>query len=84
MAKQTGGIAGIFTDEGKVLKAASRCREMGFTKFDAVTPYPVHGMEEAIGIKRSSIPYVTFCGALLGCATGYIICAWTSAVVQTA
>ncbi|MBX2989295.1 MAG: DUF3341 domain-containing protein [Bdellovibrionaceae bacterium] len=78
--KATGGLAAIFHDEKQILQAATRCREMGLSKFDAVTPYPVHGMEEAIGIKRSAIPYVTFVGALIGCSVGLFITVWCSAV----
>ncbi len=74
-----GGFAGIFNDEHKTVEAAQKCREMGMTKFDAITPYPVHGMEEAVGIKRSVIPYVTFVGALVGMATGLFITIGTSA-----
>jgi len=68
MAKKIGigGMAGIFSEEHKVINAARRVRESGFIKFDAITPYPVHGMEEACGIKRSGIPYVTFAAACLG------------------
>lgn len=68
MAKKIaiGGMAGIFLDEHKVVEAARKVRESGFTKFDAITPYPVHGMEEACGIKRSGIPYVTFAAGCLG------------------
>lgn len=79
MAKAVGGIAGIFVDEHKTVEAARKVREMGFTKFDAITPYPVHGMEEAMGIKRSVIPYVTFVGGLVGCASAYALTVWTSA-----
>lgn len=73
------GIAGIFVDEHKTVAAANRCREMGFKKFDAITPYPVHGMEEAVGIKRSMIPWVTFFGGLFGCGIGLALTIWVSA-----
>lgn len=68
MAKKTaiGGMAGIFLEEHKTVKAARKVRELGFTKYDAITPYPVHGMEEACGIKRSGIPYITFAAGCLG------------------
>lgn len=79
MGKAQPGIAGIFEDEHKVVEAAHKIREMGFTKFDAITPYPVHGMEEAVGIKRSVLPYVAFLGGLTGCALGLFITIWTSA-----
>jgi hypothetical protein len=79
MGKKIGGIAGIFEHEKTVLAAASKCREMGLTHFDAVTPYPVHGMEEAIGIKRSVLPWATFIGGLCGMAFGLWFTIWTSA-----
>lgn len=81
MAQKTiGGIAGIWMDEHKVVAAARKTREAGFVKFDAITPYPVHGMEEACDIKRSSIPYVTFIAALVGGSSGLLLTWWTSAV----
>lgn len=80
MAKRVSGIAGIWSDEHKVVAAAHKCRESGLTKFDAITPYPVHGMEKAIGIKRSSIPYVTFVAGAIGLISGLLLTWWTSAV----
>lgn len=74
-----GGIAGIFDDEHKTVKAATRVRELGFKKFDAITPYPVHGMEEAVGVKRSVIPWVTFTGGMVGLCVGLFITIWISA-----
>ena len=75
-----GGIAGIWTDEAAVIKAAAKTRESGYTKFDAITPYPVHGMEEACGIKRSWIPYVTMVMGTVGLLGGLWLTWWTSAV----
>ncbi len=79
MAKRIGGIAGIWTEEHLVLEAARKTRASGCTKFDAITPYPVHGMEEAVGVKRSTIPYVTFVAALVGLSSGLALTIWTSA-----
>ncbi|MFP5519225.1 MAG: DUF3341 domain-containing protein [Bdellovibrionia bacterium] len=75
-----GGIAGIFEHEHQVLEAARKAREMGFTKFEAISPYPIHGMEEACGIKRSWIPYVTFVAGSIGLISGLLLTWWTSAV----
>ena len=68
--KTLGGMAGIFLDEASILKAAHKVRESGFIKFDAISPYPIHGMEEACGIKRSGIPYVTFIAGVVGMLAG--------------
>lgn len=78
MAKYTKGIAGIWEDEGSILKAARKTREAGFTKFDAISPYPIHGMEEACEIKRSWLPYVTFVAGCVGLSAGFLLTWWTS------
>jgi len=80
MAKRESGIAGIWSDDQKILIAANKMRLAGYTKFDAITPFPVHGMEEAVGIKRSMIPWVTFFAGILGCASGLYLQYWISAV----
>lgn len=80
MAQYTKGIAGIWDDEYLILKAARKTREAGFTKFEAISAYPIHGMEEACGIKRSWIPYVTFIAGLIGLVCGLLLTWWTSAV----
>jgi hypothetical protein len=78
--KRLGGYAGIWLDEHKVVEAARRVHGLGFTKFDAISPYPIHGMEEACGIKRSPIPYVTFGAGLVGLLSALALTWWTSAV----
>ena len=82
MAKQlySPGIAAIFDHEHEVVLAAQKTREAGFKNFEAISPYPIHGMEEACGIQRSWIPYVTFVTALAGLAFGLWFTWWTSAV----
>jgi hypothetical protein len=80
MGNSSGGIAGIFTEESKVLAAANRVREKGFRKFDAISPYPIHGMEEALGFRRSFIPYITFVGGIVGGSLGLYFQYWTSTI----
>lgn len=75
-----GGMAAIFNSEQKTLAAAARIKAAGFTQFDAITPYPVHGMEEACGIKRSWIPYVAFTAGCIGLLAGLGLTYYTSAV----
>ena len=80
MAKYQSGIAAIFHDEHQLVEATRKARESGFKKFEAISPYPIHGMEEAAGIKRSWIPYVTFIMGVTGLALGTLFTWWTSAV----
>jgi len=74
------GVAAIFLTEEQILLAARKTREMGFKKFESISPYPIHGMEEACGIKRSWIPYVTFVAGLSGLSFALWFTWWTSAV----
>jgi hypothetical protein len=74
------GIAGIWEEEHLVLKAAAKTRDSGYKAFEAISAYPVHGMEEACGIKRSWIPYVTFIAGFTGLASALLLTWWTSAV----
>lgn len=78
--KTKNGLVGIWTDEHKMISAAHKTREHGCTKFDAITPFPMHEVDEAVGIKRSWIPWVTFTFGLTGCLFGIWFTWWTSAV----
>ena len=69
------GLAADFADPGVLMAAAQQCREKGFEKWDVITPYPVHGLDEAMGLKRSRVPFFTFVGGAIGFATGTFI-AW--------
>lgn len=78
--KKLGGIAGIFLEEAKVLTAARKTREAGFVKYDAISPYPIHGMEEACGIKRSPLPYITFGAGFVGLLAALALVYYTSVI----
>ena len=80
MAKVLSGMVGIWLDEHKVVEAAHKTRQAGFKKFDAITPYPVHGMEEAMGLKRSWIPWATLLLGVSGFCLTFLFEAWTSSV----
>jgi hypothetical protein len=80
MAKTTGVIA-VFKDQYELLEAASTARKkFNFKKYDAFTPFAVHGLDDAMGVKRSWLPYVTFAAGLTGTITALALEIWTSAV----
>tara|TARA_Y100001958_G_scaffold159004_1_gene158782 strand:- start:466 stop:1017 length:552 start_codon:yes stop_codon:yes gene_type:complete len=74
------GFAGIWEDEHQFVEAARKTREAGVEGFEAISPFPLHGIDEAMGIPRSFIPWVTFFAGLTGCAFGLWFTWWTSAV----
>lgn len=74
------GIVGLFKDPYHLLRAAGEVHRRNFTHCDAFTPYPVHGIDSLLGIKRSKIPWVTLVFALIGCLGGLGLQIWVSAV----
>ena len=69
-------LLGIFDDEHKVLEATRKIHENGVNILDVFTPYPVHGMDDAMGIRRSRLPIVTFVVGLLGGAMALFFQLW--------
>jgi hypothetical protein len=63
---KTKGVVGYFLEPQEALAAAAKTRDAGWKHFDVLTPFPVHGMEEAMGQTRSWIPYATAVLAFLG------------------
>ena len=74
------GVAGLWEDEASFLEAVYKARQLGEKDFLTLTPYPVHGLEEATETPRSWIPWVTFFFGLGGCLFGLWFTWWTSAV----
>jgi len=53
------GVFGDFYEPAEAVRAAEQVRAAGWTQFDFLTPFPIHGMEQAMGQKRSWVPWVT-------------------------
>ena len=79
---RTGRVAGLLAefDSPEALKdAARKVREAGYTRWDAHAPYPVHGIDAAVGIRQTRLPWVVMGFGTLGCVTGLWLQWWTNA-----
>ena len=65
------GLMAEFPNADALLAAARRVRDAGFTKFDTFSPFPIHGMGEAVGFKEKSVAKIVLCGGLVGLVAGY-------------
>lgn len=73
------GLLAIFKDPEALKVAASKVRRnLYITKFDVFTPFPVHGIEKAMGLSRSFIPWLTLVYGLTGAGLLFLFQAWTS------
>ena len=66
-------VMGEFAEPEDLVKAGRAIREMGYTKIDAMTPFPVHGIDEAIGVPYSPIGKIVIFGALAGITTAQVL-----------
>jgi len=74
------GVIGFFDQPSQLITAMTKVREANYQHFDAYTPYPVHGLDAAQGLKRSPLPFVTLVAAIMGCTLAFSFEYWTSAV----
>lgn len=70
MADKIYGIMAEFDTPTQLVDAANRVREAGFKKTDAFSPFPLHEIDEALGIKRSILPYMIFASGITGLLGG--------------
>jgi len=73
-------LLGIFDDDHDIMAAVGHLRESQVEVFDCYTPFPIHGMDDAMGIKRSRLPIVTFFAGLAGVSLALGVQYWISAV----
>ena len=50
-------VVGYYFTPNQIKKAAEKTRERKFQKWDTFAPFPVHGLDHAMGMKRSILPY---------------------------
>lgn len=74
------GVVGFFDDASSLLAATKKVREANFQSFDAFSPYPIHGLEKAAGLKSSFLPWVTLGAAFTGFMCSILLQGWTSVI----
>lgn len=76
MAERPFGIVARFDGPADLTHACEGIRDAGYKKFDAHTPFPVHGLERAMGIGPSKIPWIVLGGGITGLLTGLALQGW--------
>jgi mono/diheme cytochrome c family protein len=73
------GVLAEFDTPGELIEAARKVRAAGYTEFDCYSPFPVHGIDDAMGIKRTILPVIIFFGGLAGTVGGLLLQWWCNA-----
>ena len=74
------GIIAEFDTPADAMHAAEKIRDAGFTRWDVFTPFPVHGMDKAMGLKNSKVGWFSFLGGCTGYTTGMLMIWFMNAV----
>jgi hypothetical protein len=74
------GLLAEFSDPAALLHAARQVRKAGYQHFDAHSPFPIHGMDEAMGLGNSRVGLVAFGGTVTGFALALWMQWWMGAV----
>lgn len=68
-----------FSRSADVLHAAEKIREAGYTRWDTHTPFPIHGMDEAMGLRDSRLGWIVIACALTGLFGAFTMMYWMGA-----
>lgn len=74
------GLLAEFDTTTEIVRAAELTRDAGFTETDAFSPFPIHEMDEALGIKRTILPYLVFLGGVSGLVLGLALQIYTHVI----
>jgi hypothetical protein len=70
MAAPQYGLIATFDTPGAVMRAAEQVRDAGYRRWDVITPFPIHGIDKAMGVGRSRVPRISLAGGITGFCTG--------------
>ena len=79
-ASTSWGLLAEFEDVPTLLHACEAVRDAGYTRWDAHTPFPVHGLNDAMGLQPTKLPMFVFAAGLTGCSGFLLLQWWTNAV----
>jgi hypothetical protein len=75
------GVMAEFDSAQTLIDAAHAVRQAGYTRTDAFSPFPIHGMTEALGVKKDRrISLFVLLGAMAGAMAGYGLQYWTQVI----
>lgn len=65
------GLVAEFDDSHALVEATKNTYRAGYRRIDAYSPMPIHGLAEAMGVRRTLVPFLTLCAGMTGAAAGF-------------
>lgn len=69
-----------YSSAGEVLHAAEKLRDAGYSVFDSHSPFPIHGMDRAMGLPDSKLGWIVFACGLTGTTLGFTMMYWMNGI----
>ncbi len=73
------GIIAAFDTVPEVFHACEQVRDAGYSRWDTITSFPIHGLDAAMGMRRSKVPRFSLVGGITGFCTGMSFIWWAGA-----
>jgi len=81
MPKKLYAVGAEFANPKELYAAAEKVRDKGYKWWDCYTPYYIHGLDQAMGLKKSLVGLFTFAGGLTGLTVGFLLITISSVYV---
>ena len=75
------GVIAEFPSPAELVSAAEAARDAGYTEMDAFSPFPIHGLHEAVGMKSTGMSALVLGGGIIGGISGFFMC-WYANVIS--
>ena len=79
VARPTWGVLAEFEAADELVAAAEAVRDAGFTRWDTYSPFPVHGIDRAMGLRDTGLPWLVLGGGAAGALGGLLMQWWMNA-----
>lgn len=76
--RRVSALLAEFENPAQILAAAEKVRDAGYRYWDCHTPFPVHGLDRAMGIQRTILPVMVFFAGAAGCTAGLLLQLFTN------
>jgi len=74
------GLLAEYETPGELYHACEKVRDAGYGAWDAHSPFPVHGLEKAMGLRNSIVPWIVLVMGFSGAGLGFLLQYWSSAI----
>ena len=69
----TYGLLAEFSQPDELLAAARAAKQAGYKRMDAYSPFPIHGLNEALGFQKTKLPLIVLIAGICGCLGGFLM-----------